>query len=84
MPKFIDYHEKAPQLPPEVMQQVTQAINSKQADEFGVVPINAFMGTNGESFCMTEAPSADAVCQSHAAKGMTLGKGDVHEVQSLV
>lgn len=33
---------------------------------------------------MTEAPSADAVIQSHEAHGISLDKRDVHEVQSLV
>ena len=83
MPKFLDYHEKAPQMPPEMVQQMVTAIKAGQSDPFGVRALNAFQG-GGHAWCLTEAPSADAVCQSHEAVGITLDKGDVTEVQSYV
>ena len=84
MPKFLDYHAQMPPMPPEAVQHITEAARAGQPDEFGVKPINVFTGTAGQSHCLTEASNADAICQSHAAKGITLGQGDVYEVNSLV
>ena len=84
MPKFIDYHAQMPQMPPEAVQQFTETIKAGKPDQFGVVPLNIFMGTGGQAYCLTEAPSADAVCQAHAAIRVNIAKEDVQEVQSLV
>lgn len=91
MPKFIDHHAKMPQLPPEAMQQQMQMmeqmkadIKAKRPDQFGVTPVNVLMGVNGESWCLTEAPNADAVIKAHQAKGAILNRSDVIEVSSLV
>lgn len=84
MPKFIDYHARMPQLPPQVVQQMVGAIKSGKADEFGVKPLNAIIGSGGDGWCLAEAPNADAVCRSHEAKGIALSKGEVKEVQTLV
>ncbi len=59
------------------------AIKEGKPDEFGVTPVNAFVG-GGQGWCVTEAPNADAVCQSHIAKGIPQDKGNVTEVQSMV
>ena len=83
MAKFLDYHKVAPQLPPEGVEMVKGAIKSGSADEFGVKPLNAFMG-GGQMWCLTEAPSADAVCKSHESHGIPLGVGEVTEIQSFV
>ena len=83
MPKFIDYHAKMPNLPPEAVKEMQTAIKSGKSDKFGVKPLNAFMAKSGSGWCMTEAPNADAVCKSHEAKGMKLGKGEVHEITTL-
>ncbi len=84
MPKFIDYHARMPQLPPEAMQQMVGAIKSGKADQFGVKPLNVYVGKGGQGYCLTEAPSADAVCKTHEAQGIHIGKGEVVEIQSLV
>jgi hypothetical protein len=84
MPKYLDYHAKAPEFPPEAIQQTLDAIKAGTADEYGVKPINAFVTERGEAYCLTEAPSADAVCKSHALKGFDLTEGDVREVNSFV
>ena len=84
MPKYIDYHAKAPQMSPELMKEAQKAMKSGKPDQFGVKAINGFMSKAGSSWCLTEAPNADAVCKSHESKGMKIGKGDVHEVQSMV
>ncbi|MBI4284435.1 MAG: hypothetical protein HY670_00845 [Chloroflexi bacterium] len=91
MPKFMDHHPKMPPMPPEaqekgkqMLQEMTKAIKAKKADPFGVTPISVFMATNGESWCLTEAPGVDAVIKSHEANGMKLAKSDICEVSSLV
>jgi hypothetical protein len=84
MPKFLDYHASMPQLPPEVAQQLAATVRAGQADEFGVKPLNVYMGTGGSAHCLTEAPSADAVAKSHVAKGFPLDASAVTEVMSLV
>ena len=82
MPKFMDYHAKMPEMPPEAMQQIAERVKAGQADEFGVKPINLYMGSSGQACCVTEAPSADAVRQSHSAAGAP-SPDEVVEVQSL-
>lgn len=84
MPKYLDYHAKAPKFPPEVIQQVAKSMKAGEVDKFGVKGLNAFITDKGEAYCLSEAPSADAVCQSHALKGLDLTKGDVREVSSFV
>ena len=82
MPKYLDYHETMPQLPPEAMQAVQEAIAAGQADEFGVTPLNAIMG-DGQAWCLTEAPNPDSVCKSHEAKGIPQTGSNVYEVQTV-
>ena len=84
MPKFIDYHAKMPQLPQEAVKAVQADIRAGKADKFGVKSINGVVSTHGAGWCYTEAPTADAVCRSHEAKGMKLGKSEVFEVTSFV
>lgn len=84
MAKFLDYHAKMPQMPPEAVKAVQADIKAGRPDTFGVKPLNAFVSKGGMGWCFTEAPSADAVCKSHEAKGIKLGKGEVHEVMSYV
>ena len=84
MPKFIDYHAKLPPMPPEMAQQMQATIQAGKPDQFGVRALNAFFGADGQSYCLTEAPSAEAVCQSHQAMGMPQDKGNVVQVTSIV
>ena len=82
MPRYIDYHEVAPPMPPEAIQMMQGAIKAGKADEFGVTALNAMMG-GGHAWCLTDAPSLDAVCESHGAKGMLQTAGNVTEVQAI-
>lgn len=91
MPKFIDHHGKMPQMPPEAVQQGMQMLQQMKADiqagkvnEFGVKPLNVYLGPEGESWCVTEAPNAEAVIRAHAAVGAQLSASDIVEVNSLV
>jgi hypothetical protein len=68
----------------QMLEQIRKGIQAKKADGFGVTVNNVFMGTNGESRCLTDAPNADAVVKSHGANGVRLSKADVVEVTPLV
>ncbi len=83
MPKFMDHHPM-PNLPAEVMQQMKVAIEGRQADPMGVIPLNVFAGADGTAFCYTEAANADAVIKGHAAMGVTLERSQITEVNSIV
>ena len=82
MPRFLDYHETMPPLPPEALEGMQEKIKAGKADEFGVVALNAIMG-GGHAWCVTEAPSAEAVCKSHEAMGIPQDGGNVTEVQVI-
>ena len=69
-------------MPPEVAQAVQEKIKAGQADEFGVRTISAIM-RGGQAWCLTEAPSPDAVCKAHLAMGLPQDGGNVTEVQIL-
>lgn len=81
MPKFIDYHSKMPEMPPEAFAQMKDAITSGKPDQFGSIPLNVFMGVNGDAYCLSESPSIEALCQSHAAVGVAILPSDVQEVR---
>lgn len=81
MPRFIDYHEQLPALPAEAVAQIQADIRSGRSDTSGVTPINVYVGTSGQAYCVADAPSADAVRESHNAKGISIG--EVVEVTSL-
>ena len=82
MPTFVDHHPTAP-MSPEMAQAAVEKLKSGQADEFGVTGINAFVGEK-DTRCITESDSAESVHKSHEAIGITLGEGDVTEVNSFV
>ena len=84
MAKFIDFHAKMPQLPPTTMKDLEQQLRTGKRDEYGVKPLNAYFSPDGQAWGVSEADNADAVCKSHAAHGVNIGKGDVHEVKSVL
>ena len=84
MPKFVDYHASLPKMPPEAIKDMTSRVKAGKADQFGVKPLNVFMGKDGRAYCLTEAPNAEAVVKSHQANGVPLDRHDVVEVTSLV
>lgn len=81
MPRYIDYHEKLPDLSQEAVAQIQSDIRASRGDAHGVVPIDVYIGAGGQAYCVADAPSAEAVRRSHQAKG--LSAGDVVEVTSL-
>ena len=84
MPKFIDYHESLPPMPPEMMAQAKAGIEAGAVNEFGSKALNLFMGTDGSAYCLSEAPDAEAVLKSHQALGIPQTLEDIKEVNSLV
>ena len=82
MPKFVDHHATMP-MPPEMAEAVIAKMKSGEKDQFGVIGLNAFVGEK-DTWCLTDAPNADAVHKGHESMGINLGPGDVTEVQSLV
>ncbi len=82
MPKFIDHHPTTP-MPPEMAQTIAEKIKAGQPDELGSVALNVFVGEK-DTWCLAEAPNADAIHKAHEAIGINLGAGDITEVQSIV
>jgi hypothetical protein len=83
MPKFIDHHPMS-ELAPEAREGIAEKLRAGEPDEFGVKGINVFVGKNGESFCLSEAPSAQAVKRAHEALGFDIGEADIVEVETVV
>jgi hypothetical protein len=81
MPKFMDFHDDL-KLPDEAIQQITKDTKDGTADEFGVRQVELFHNSEGQVYCLLEAPDADAVRSHHAALGVACG--DVHEVSGLL
>jgi hypothetical protein len=83
MPKFIDHHEMR-DVAPEMAEGIAERIKAGEADEHGVKGLNVFLGKDGTAYCLSEAPSADAVVKAHEAVGFPLDRSDVVEVESVV
>jgi hypothetical protein len=82
MPQYLDHHPTNPNMPPEIVAQIMQRLESGQPDEFGERGLRVFIGAQ-QTYCHTEAPSVDAVRKSHEAIGITIAPRDVIEVQVL-
>ena len=79
MPVFLDQHEGG--LTSEMAGMVRQKVAAGQADEFGAKALNVFW-SDSETFCLGEAPNAEAVHKAHEAIGVNLGEGSIRQVQS--
>jgi hypothetical protein len=77
----MDFHNDL-KLPPEAIDQLTKDTEQEKSDEFGVRQIDLFYNSDGQAYCLLEAPDADAVRHHHHALGLECG--DVHEVQGLL
>jgi len=82
MPTYLDHHAMG-EMSPEMKEGMAERIRSGQADENGARAINVYVG-DGEAYCLSEAPSADAVVKAHEAAGVTISRGDVVEVTPIV
>ena len=84
MPKFLDHHSMPTNLPPEMLKQIRANVQAGKADQFGVKPINVIVTNDGEGYCLSEGPNAEAVIKSHQSLGFKVGKSDVKEVTTAV
>ena len=80
MPLFLDHHIGS--VPPEQHPMLSQKIGAGQADEFGATAVNVFVGQE-ETWCLSNAPSSEAVQKAHEAIGIQLGAHDINEVKAL-
>lgn len=82
MPTFLDHHAM-PELSPEMKEAMAGRIRSGQADENGAKAVNVYMA-DGEAYCLSEAPNAEAVVKAHEAAGVAVRPEDVVEVTAIV
>lgn len=67
---FIDSHKG--NLDAQAIEGYRGVIKAGKADEFGVKPLNLYYNNEeGRLFCLTEAPTSDAVLKSHKKMGVT-------------
>ena len=79
MPVFLDHHQGG--MPAEMVPAIKQKVASGEADQFGAKPLNVYW-SDSETYCLSDAPSAEAVHKAHEAIGITLDGGDIQQVQS--
>ena len=82
MPPYIDFHAKMPSMPPEALNELRKQVG--KVGPQGVTSVAAYFTKDGQAYCLSEAPDADAVCRAHETKGLTIKKGDVHEITARV
>ncbi|MBM3932701.1 MAG: hypothetical protein FJ319_00060 [SAR202 cluster bacterium] len=83
MPNFMDHHQMRAQMPAELAGQIKSNLQAGKKDQFGVKPINVLMG-EGEGWCLTDAPNAQAVIDSHGAMGIKVAKAEVKQITPVV
>lgn len=81
MPTFLDHHAM-PELSAEMKQAMAERIRSGRADENGARAVNVYMA-DGEAYCLSEAPNAEAVVKAHEAAGVAVRREDVVEVTAI-
>ena len=81
MPTFLDHHGM-PELSPEMKEAMAGRIRSGQSDDNGARALNVYLA-DGEAYCLSDAPSAEAVVQAHEAAGVPIRREDVVEVTAL-
>jgi hypothetical protein len=77
----MDFHADL-QLTPEAIEQLRRETQAQTYDAFGVRHLEVYHNHDGQVYCLLEAPSAQAVCEHHAALGVPCG--DVHQVDPLL
>ena len=82
MPTFLDHHTM-PEPSPEMREGMASRLRAGAADEHGVTGLNVYLG-EGEAYCLTEAPDADAVVRSHESMGVPIRREDVVEVSPVI
>ena len=84
VPQFLDHHPIAhATLTEEAVEEIRIQIRTETPNDFGVKWLSAFVAANGEGYCLSEAPNAEAVVKSHEVLGYLIETMDVIEVTSL-
>jgi hypothetical protein len=81
MPTFLDHHAM-PEMSPEMKEGMAERIRGGQADENGARALNVYMA-DGEAYCLSDAPNAEAVIKAHEAAGVAVRREDVLEVTPI-
>jgi hypothetical protein len=68
----------------EAVERLREHIKAQAADEFGVKWLHVYVAVNGEGYCISQAPNAEAVVKSHELMGYLIDTTDVIEVANLV
>jgi Protein of unknown function (DUF4242) len=82
MPTFLDHHAM-PEMTPEMREAMAERIRGGQPDENGAKAVNVYVA-DGEAYCLSEAPDAEAVVKAHEAAGVAVRREDVVEVTPIV
>jgi hypothetical protein len=82
MPTFLDHHTM-PEMTPEMREAMAERIRGGQPDENGAKAVNVYVA-DGEAYCLSEAPDAEAVVKAHQAAGVAVRRDDVVEVTPIV
>jgi hypothetical protein len=82
MPKFLDHHAMGP-VSPELQESMASRIKAGERDEHGVQGLSVMLTKDGEAYCVSDAPDADAVVQAHGAMGVDVRREDVVEIQTV-
>ena len=84
MPQFLDHHPTAHSaLTEEAVEQLRNHIRAETPDDFGVKWLSVYVTANGQGYCISEAPNAEAVVKSHELMGYLIETTDVMEVANL-
>ena len=84
MPLFIDHHEKLPPMPAERAQEVRHLLQSGERDQNGTKGVNMYLSDDGQTWCLFDAPNADAVINAHRASGVPVEADDIVQVNSIL
>ena len=82
MPTFLDHHAM-PKMTPEMREAMAERIRGGQPDENGARALNVYVA-DGEAYCLSDAPNAEAVLKAHEAAGIAIRREDVVEVTPIV
>ena len=81
MPTFLDHHAM-PELSAAMKDAMAERIRSGWADENGARAVNVYVA-DGEAYCLSEAPNAEAVVKAHEAAGVAVRREDVVDVSAI-
>ncbi len=79
---FMDYHAQFPRPEGAALDALKAQVTSPR-DEHGVKGVNVIFVEGGSSYCVMDAPDADAVLGAHRRSGVPLERGEIREISML-